>query len=212
MRSHELTTTGLGDVRAQGCSFQKGVQYCGKYYWVEAAATTKTSAPATTASGAAGSGAALSGAPKTSTAASDGTPSTAASSDATSTTPAPADASSSGDAAPSSPASSGDSKSSLPLRVSRPAQIAFPLPLSSPQARPLGNQCSHPSQEGASKSCTRYVDVAEGEKCEDVLKKSSLKIEQFYKLNPAVKEDCTNLWPSKCCPRVLIIQFGGWFC
>ena len=110
---HELTATGLGDVRAHNCSFKKGVQYCGKYYWGEAAAATTTDppdSPATAAFGAAGSGAvAVSpGAPMTSTAASNGTISTAA----------PADVSPSAGAA--SPASSGDSKSSLPVRVSLP--------------------------------------------------------------------------------------------
>lgn len=47
--------------------------------------------------------------------------------------------------------------------------------------------------------------------CEDVLKKNSLRIEQFYKLNTAVKEDCTNLWPSKCCPGYLSYNSGGGF-
>ena len=50
------------------------------------------------------------------------------------------------------------------------------------------------------------MDVAAGEKCEDVLKKSGLNIEQFYKLNLDVKEDCSNLWPSKC--RSICISGG----
>ena len=122
---YELTTTGLGDVRAQNCSFQKGVQYCGKYYWGETTTTTDADSSVAAASGAAGS--ASSGASMTSAApysngtlaaASNATLAAAPSSDATPTTTAAA-------AGPSS--SSGDSKSSLPVRVSLPASFFPPL-------------------------------------------------------------------------------------
>ena len=59
------------------------------------------------------------------------------------------------------------------------------------------HQRSHPSQAGAPQSCTRYVSVANGETCADVLTRTSLDIGRFYSLNPAVKADCSNLWPGK---------------
>ena len=31
-----------------------------------------------------------------------------------------------------------------------------------------------------------------------MLEQNSLKVEQFYNLNPEVKEDCSNMWPSEC--------------
>ena len=31
-----------------------------------------------------------------------------------------------------------------------------------------------------------------------MLEQNSLKVEHFYNLNPEVKEDCSNMWPSEC--------------
>lgn len=207
IRWHKLNATGLGDVRAHDCSFQKGVQYCGKYYWGEAAATTQASAPATAASGAVGSGAASSGPAMTPTATSESGLSIAASSKATSAMAALSNASPSGDAASSNVASSANGKSSLPIRVSLPAhehtapllpRNNLPLLLSWTFISTHGQSKLTIPQKGASITCTRYIDVARGEKCGDVLKKASLDIKQFYALNAGVKGGCSNLWPSEC--------------
>ena len=38
-----------------------------------------------------------------------------------------------------------------------------------------------------------------------MLEQNSLKIEQFFNLNPEVKEDCSNMWPSKYIPLCRIL-------
>ncbi|KAK0670018.1 carbohydrate-binding module family 50 protein [Cercophora samala] len=52
-----------------------------------------------------------------------------------------------------------------------------------------------PIREGAISTCTEYADVPDDWECTDVLENYELTISQLFEYNPAVKSDCSGLWP-----------------
>jgi len=57
-----------------------------------------------------------------------------------------------------------------------------------------GLDYTFPLREGYDTSCTSFADVPKSFTCTDVLEVFGLSIAQFYKMNPAVGSDCSNLW------------------
>ncbi|KAK4186732.1 hypothetical protein QBC35DRAFT_452972 [Podospora australis] len=53
-----------------------------------------------------------------------------------------------------------------------------------------------PIREGTISTCTEFADIGEDWECTDVLENFQLTIAQFFEYNPAVKSDCSGLWPS----------------
>lgn len=51
-----------------------------------------------------------------------------------------------------------------------------------------------PIRDGASPNCTQYIDVEDGDNCQNILDLYDLTIAQFFALNSAVKSDCSGLW------------------
>lgn len=51
-----------------------------------------------------------------------------------------------------------------------------------------------PTQSGMTKGCTKFHHVVSKNTCQGILDKYKITLEKFYKWNPAVKKDCTNLW------------------
>ncbi|KAI1359656.1 hypothetical protein F5Y08DRAFT_332166 [Xylaria arbuscula] len=64
-----------------------------------------------------------------------------------------------------------------------------PLPEESSSSYPI-----RPGQEGATEDCTEYEAIVAPMTCETFLRRHEITIAQFYKWNPAVGEDCRNLW------------------
>jgi len=58
----------------------------------------------------------------------------------------------------------------------------------------VGPEFSFPLREGYDVNCTSFADVPKDFTCSDVLDVFKLTIAQFYKMNPAVGQDCSNLW------------------
>ncbi|KAF2126083.1 carbohydrate-binding module family 50 protein [Dothidotthia symphoricarpi CBS 119687] len=57
-----------------------------------------------------------------------------------------------------------------------------------------GPEFSFPLREGYDVNCTDFADVPKDFTCSDVLDVFELTIAQFYRMNPAVGPDCSNLW------------------
>ncbi|RMJ12213.1 hypothetical protein CDV36_008133 [Fusarium kuroshium] len=51
-----------------------------------------------------------------------------------------------------------------------------------------------PTQEGMIQGCTKFHPVSSTTTCEGILNYNKITLAQFYKWNPAVKSDCSNLW------------------
>ncbi|KAI0523940.1 hypothetical protein F5B22DRAFT_633991 [Xylaria bambusicola] len=64
---------------------------------------------------------------------------------------------------------------------------AIPLPQETEES-------GYPIREGATKDCVEYEAIVAPMTCETFLKRNHITIAQFYKWNPAVGEDCRNLW------------------
>ncbi|KAM0342050.1 hypothetical protein ACHAPU_009778 [Fusarium lateritium] len=50
-----------------------------------------------------------------------------------------------------------------------------------------------PVQTGILKTCNKYHEVVEGDTCYDIAQKASIELSTFYKWNPAVKSDGSDL-------------------
>ncbi|KAH8693418.1 hypothetical protein GQ44DRAFT_765230 [Phaeosphaeriaceae sp. PMI808] len=53
-----------------------------------------------------------------------------------------------------------------------------------------------PTQNGIPKSCTAYYTAVRGDGCWAIATNHSITLDQFYAWNPAVGNDCANLWPN----------------
>lgn len=51
-----------------------------------------------------------------------------------------------------------------------------------------------PTQAGMIQGCTKFHPVSSTTTCEGILNYNKITLAQFYKWNPAVKSDCSNLW------------------
>ncbi|KAJ4184126.1 hypothetical protein NW767_012172 [Fusarium falciforme] len=51
-----------------------------------------------------------------------------------------------------------------------------------------------PTQAGMIQGCTKFHPVSSTTTCEGILNYNKISLAQFYKWNPAVKSDCSNLW------------------
>ncbi|KAI1055596.1 hypothetical protein LB505_010846 [Fusarium chuoi] len=52
-----------------------------------------------------------------------------------------------------------------------------------------------PIQSGMTTGCTKFHPVKSTTTCQGILDYNKITLAQFYKWNPAVKSDCSNLWP-----------------
>ncbi|SPJ79174.1 uncharacterized protein FTOL_07565 [Fusarium torulosum] len=52
-----------------------------------------------------------------------------------------------------------------------------------------------PIQPGMTEKCTKWHPVKSTTTCQGILSYNKITLAQFYKWNPAVKSDCSNLWP-----------------
>ncbi|KAF2856399.1 carbohydrate-binding module family 50 protein [Plenodomus tracheiphilus IPT5] len=60
-----------------------------------------------------------------------------------------------------------------------------------------GPQFDFPLREGDDVNCTKFGDVPEHFPCTDTLNFFQLSLAQFYKMNPAIGPDCSNLWTNQ---------------
>ncbi|KAF2000149.1 carbohydrate-binding module family 50 protein [Amniculicola lignicola CBS 123094] len=52
-----------------------------------------------------------------------------------------------------------------------------------------------PTQSGIVKTCTKYYKAVAGDGCWAIANSNGITLDQFYAWNPAVGNDCANLWP-----------------
>lgn len=52
-----------------------------------------------------------------------------------------------------------------------------------------------PTQSGMTGSCNKFYKVVSGDGCYDIAAANSIALSDFYAWNPAVKTDCSGLWP-----------------
>ncbi|KAL7817794.1 carbohydrate-binding module family 50 protein [Trichoderma gracile] len=52
-----------------------------------------------------------------------------------------------------------------------------------------------PTQAGMVKNCNKFYDVVSGDGCYDIAADNGIALNDFYAWNPAVKTDCSGLWP-----------------
>ena len=67
---------------------------------------------------------------------------------------------------------------------------------SSPTKTATGIVTPTPTQTGMINGCTKFHPVKSTTTCQGILDYHKITITQFYKWNPAVKSDCSALWPN----------------
>lgn len=65
---------------------------------------------------------------------------------------------------------------------------------STPVQPPPGVQTPSPIQPGMVKGCTQFHDIKTTTTCKAVLDRYKITMANFFKWNPAVRSDCSNLW------------------
>lgn len=51
-----------------------------------------------------------------------------------------------------------------------------------------------PTRSGAISTCTRFYDIKQGDSCTSIESQFDITFGQLYNYNPAIGNDCTNLW------------------
>jgi hypothetical protein len=60
---------------------------------------------------------------------------------------------------------------------------------------PIKNPAPGPTQTGIPSNCNKWVLQKDGVYCYDMAKTAGIALERLYALNPALKSDCSGLWP-----------------
>ncbi|KZM21327.1 hypothetical protein ST47_g7532 [Ascochyta rabiei] len=73
----------------------------------------------------------------------------------------------------------------------------YVCPTAPPTATPTSvkNPAPGPTQEGINAKCNKWVLQKTGVYCFDMAKAASVALDRLYTLNPALKGDCSGLWP-----------------
>jgi hypothetical protein len=64
-----------------------------------------------------------------------------------------------------------------------------------PTPTPVKNPAPGPTQEGIAAKCNKWVLQKDGVYCFDMAKTAGIALDRLYLLNPALKGDCSGLWP-----------------
>jgi hypothetical protein len=64
-----------------------------------------------------------------------------------------------------------------------------------PTPTPVKNPAPGPTQAGIPSNCNRWVLQRDGVYCYDMAKSANIALDRLYSLNPALKGDCSGLWP-----------------
>jgi hypothetical protein len=64
-----------------------------------------------------------------------------------------------------------------------------------PTPTPVKNPAPGPTQTGINAKCNKWVLQKTGVYCYDIAKAAGITLDRLYSLNPALKGDCSGLWP-----------------
>lgn len=74
-------------------------------------------------------------------------------------------------------------------------QYVCPTAPPTPTPTKVQNPAPGPTQTGISSKCNRWVLQKDGVYCYDMAKAAGITLDKLYFLNPALKGDCSGLWP-----------------
>jgi hypothetical protein len=76
-----------------------------------------------------------------------------------------------------------------------PKKGQYICPGVTPTPTPTKNPAPGPTQAGIASNCNKWVLQKDGVYCYDMAKAANIALDRLYSLNPALKGDCSGLWP-----------------